>query len=89
MNVEVIKRNGDLELFNKNKVAKVVKAAGLTSEKAQALARKVETEIKLLGVSQISSQQIRDLVARELKVADEYAYGLYIWYEKVKDKENK
>jgi len=89
MNVDVVKRDGSLEQFNKNKIVKVVKTAGLTEEKAEALATKVETEIKLRELTRITSKQIRDMVAAELKLADEYVYGLYSWYEKVKDKENK
>jgi transcriptional regulator NrdR family protein len=89
MKVEVIKRDGSIEEFEKEKIAKVVKAAGLTEEKAEALSNKVAEEIRNLEKERVSSKEIRDLVTSELKKADEYAYGLYVWYEKMKDNDGK
>jgi transcriptional regulator NrdR family protein len=89
MKLEVVKRDGEIENFDKAKIAKVAKAAGLTKEKADALARKVESELKNLNRDRVDSKQIRDFVAYELKRADSYAYGLYVWYEKEKDKVDK
>ncbi len=42
MNTQVIKRDGSLEPFDKQKVARVVNAAGLGKDQAQALADTVE-----------------------------------------------
>lgn len=87
MKVKVRKSNGATEEFREEKIAKVVKAAGLTEEKAAALAQKVAREVMMLGKEEVSSKSIRKMVTRELKEADDYAYGLYVWYEKVKEKD--
>jgi len=85
--VKVIKRDGSVEEFNEEKIKKVVKAAGLAEEKAKALAQKVGAEVKAMKKKQVDVREIRKLVTAELKKADEYAHGLYVWYEKMKDKD--
>jgi len=85
----VIKRDGSREKFSEKKIAKVVKAAGLTEEKARALAQKVTMEIGELGRNEVTSKKVREHVTRELKKADPYAFGLYVWYERTKDHDGK
>lgn len=87
MKIKVVKNNGVKEEFREEKIAQVVKAAGLTEEKAAALAQKVAEEIRMRNEKEVSSKLIRKMVTRELKEADNYAYGLYVWYEKVKEKD--
>ncbi len=85
----VIKRDGSKEKFEEKKIAKVVKAAGLTEETARALAQKISIEIKKLGLKEVPSKKIREHVTQELKKADTYAFGLYVWYERTKDHNGK
>lgn len=85
--MDVIKRDGSRENFDPAKIAKVVKAAGLDSQKAEKLAGEVIQELK--GKSQVTSLQIRDIVSNKLKTVDEYAAGLFDWYQKTRqDKTN-
>jgi transcriptional regulator NrdR family protein len=81
---KVIKKDGSVENFDKEKIARVVTAAGLTPRKAKALATKVEKYITGLQGNKVTSKQIRNKVVDELTRADKYAAGLYTWYEKTK-----
>lgn len=82
--IEVIKRDGTLEDFDANKVAKVVHAAGLNKDEARLLSEKVNLWIRGLNQNKISSLQIRDKVLEELKLVNKYAADLFQWYEKTK-----
>lgn len=81
--VLVIKRNGEKEPFDKNKIIKVTMAAGLKEKEAAQLGRDVEDFVQ--GKSEIPSSDIRDFVLDVLKKDNPYAAGLYGWYEKTKD----
>lgn len=85
----VIKKDGSREEFSEKKIEKVVIAAGLTEEKARALAQKVEAEVKEKAKQDVTTKDIRQAVASELKQADQYAFGLYTWYERTKDHDGK
>ena len=85
----VVKRDGSRERFEEKKIAKVVTAAGLTEEKGRALAQKVAGENYELGQDAIPTKKVREYVTRELKKADPYAFGLYVWYERTKDHDGK
>lgn len=85
----VIKRDGSREKFEEKKIAKVAEASGLTEEMARALAQKVSMEIKATKLREVPSKKIREHVTRELKLADPYAFGLYVWYERTKDHDGK
>ncbi len=89
MEIKVKKRDGSYEEFDKNKLEKVVIAAGLTQTQAQKLLLEVEDKIINLKKTTISSIEIADIVSDCLRDIDLYAYNLFIWYQKVKDRENK
>lgn len=76
--LQVEKRDGRLEEFDRTKIVRAVTAAGLSASDAEALASEVETwatEVAEEGV--ISSLKIRNRVAdllqeRETEAADRY-----------------
>lgn len=82
----VIKRNGEQEPFDPEKIAAVVQAAGLRPIDAAELADKVETWVKKQNKNSLSSLEIRDKVFKEIEKVDKYASGLYAWYQNLKDK---
>lgn len=83
--IQVIKRDGGLENFEKEKILRVVKAAGLDQAKAEKLANDVESWVKSRKHHALTTLMIRDKVAEELKNMDSYAYNLFVWYEKTKE----
>lgn len=87
--LKVVKRDGSREEFSEKKIAKVAEASGLTEEKARALAQKVAIEIRNLKMKEVASKKVREYVTQELKKADPYAFGLYVWYERTKDRDGK
>ncbi|MFV1917359.1 MAG: ATP cone domain-containing protein [Patescibacteria group bacterium] len=87
MDFRVVKRDGKLEDFEKGKIERVLKAAGLTGQEAMNLTRKVVDWITSLDQRKVNSTQIKDKVHEELKKVNEYSAGLYEWYERTKEKE--
>lgn len=84
-NVVIIKRDGSTENFDKNKIAKVVKAAGLNDSQAAILSENIYAWGEQSGKEKITSLEIRDKVLEQLKIIDGNAAGLYEWYEKTKE----
>lgn len=82
--VTVLKRDGSIEEFQPTKIARVVKAAGLTEERGDALAKNVAEWAQNQEQDQISTLQIRNKVLEELEKVNAYAAGLFKWYEKTK-----
>lgn len=82
---QVKKRNGELEPFDQQKIARVVAAAGLTPDESRQLAASIASWVKASGKNPISSLAIRDKVIEEMKKINNYAAGLYQWYEKTKE----
>lgn len=87
MALKVVKRDGSLEDFDQNKIARVVTAAGLDPEAAYKLAEAVAVWAKSLGQNQITTATLRDKVVEELQKVNKYAANLFVWYEKTKDKD--
>jgi len=83
--MKVIKRDGSIEDFNQNKIARVVKAAGLNDNRAQKLAKKVAEWLEAKKQAQVTSLQIRDKVIEELQKVDKYAANLFVSYQKTKE----
>lgn len=83
---KVIKRDGQIEEFQKEKIKKVVQAAGLNEKEAKKLAEKISTWIEKHEKDSLSSLEIRDKVLEDLRKRDKYAAGLFEWYQKVKTK---
>ena len=84
--IKVIKRNGQVEPFEQEKIARVAQAAGLRPIDADEVAKKIAEWVDSTGLSEISSIKIRDKVFEELEKVDKYASGLYAWYQNIKDK---
>jgi len=80
----VLKRDGSIEEFQPEKIARVVKAAGLSEEQAKTLAQNVTDWANSQEQEKITILQIRDRVLEELKKVNAYAAGLFKWYEKTK-----
>lgn len=84
--IMVIKRNGEMEVFDPEKIVRVVTAAGLRPIDAAGLAEKITDWAEKQGAGGISAIQIRDRVFNELEKMDKYASGLFAWYQNLKDK---
>ncbi|MBQ7335933.1 MAG: transcriptional repressor NrdR [Clostridia bacterium] len=71
----VIKKNGDKELFDKQKLlAGVLKATQKRPVDAIALVNEIETELQNTLRQEVSSTELGELVMRKLKDRDEVAY---------------
>ncbi len=80
--MKVIKRDGSTEDFKPEKIARVVKAAGLDEQDSENLAQKV---LMAFEGQEVSSLEIRDHVLDELENTDKYAADMYRWYQETKD----
>ena len=85
MKFQVIKKDGTLEDFEKDKIESVTIAAGLSRELAKKLASDIEKWAETSGKNQITTLQIRNQVLLELKGLNEFAANAFVWYEKTKD----
>jgi len=85
MKIEVVKRDGTVEIYDEAKIIKVAMACGLDLEHAQALAASVTKWIKGNSLSKVTSLQIRDAFLEDLKKVNESAADLFLWYEQTKD----
>ncbi len=76
--ITVLKKNGQKELFDPEKIKKgVVKAAEKTSinpEKMEEIVSEVEQEIRSMNRSEVKSTKIGQIVMKKLKKNDEIAY---------------
>ena len=71
----VIKKNGDKELFDKQKLlAGVLKATQKRPVDAIALVNEIETELQNTLRQEVSSTELGELVMRKMKDRDEVAY---------------
>ena len=82
----VIKRDGSEQAFEKDKIARVVQAAGLTADQAKDLSEKIDSWMQKQSEEKVSSIQIRDQVLNQLRQTDEYAANMFEWYQKTKEK---
>jgi transcriptional regulator NrdR family protein len=80
--MKVVKRDGSTEEFKLEKIARVVKAAGLDEQDSENLAQRVS---RVVEGQEVSSLEIRDHVLDELKNTNEYAANMYRWYQETKD----
>ena len=85
--ITVIKRDNSREPFNPQKIHGIAVAAGLTEDEAKITSQKIIEQVKERSSNtnnEIKSTTIRDIFLEELKEVNEYAAGLYEWYEKSK-----
>jgi transcriptional regulator NrdR family protein len=85
MDTKFIKRNGSVELYDENKIIRVLIAAGLNANQAENLAKGITSWIKKTNELQINSLQIRNKVIEELEKTNKYVANFFQWYEKNKD----
>ena len=96
--VEVIelmvrKKNGELERFDLNKIVRGLQKAcekrPVTMEQIQGLAERVRQDLMMMGKTEVSSQEIGDLVMKYLKNLDRIAYirfaSVYRQFEEPED----
>lgn len=86
MKIEVIKKDGSIEDFEKSKIERVTAAAGLSNKQAKKLAGDIEKWAATSGENQIPTLQIRNRVLSELGKLNQFAANAFVWYEKTKDK---
>jgi len=86
MDLTVIKRDGSTEPFDPEKIARVVLVAGLEPEQATRLSELVQNWAASLNRPLVTSLEIRDEVVRQLRLINDYVAGLFVWYQKTKDK---
>lgn len=84
---DVVKKDGSVERFDKNKVKRVMVAAGLSDPQADAIAENITSWVKNLQEVRINSFKIRERLISEMKKVNQNAANLYIWYEGIKDGE--
>jgi len=82
--IKVIKRTGEIENFDQNKILKVVIAAGLKKDEGLQITGKIYEFLKENSESEITSLQIRDMVLKELREVNTDVANLYAWYESTK-----
>ncbi|WP_288831928.1 transcriptional regulator NrdR [uncultured Megasphaera sp.] len=74
----VIKRTGDRELFDRNKIINgLLRACNkrrITRQQIEDIVNRVERTIRNLLLQEISSEKIGEIVLNELKTVDEVAY---------------
>jgi len=85
MSIQIIKRDGVKEEFNEAKVVKVVIAAGLKTEQAIELAKKITQWAIEQNNPNLTTLDIKNQVSKELHMIDDSAAELYDWYESTKE----
>ena len=83
--IRIQKRNRTLEDFDKNKIVRVLCAAGLNEKDGERVAENVAQHIQKLHDSVVASTTIRDLVQAQLNEINANVANLFRWYEKTKE----
>ena len=82
----VIKRDGSKEIFSEAKIARVMGAAGLTSEQTKQVVSRINEWTTSQGEKEITSLSIRDKLLNILPEINKPAADLFVWYQKTKEK---
>jgi transcriptional regulator NrdR family protein len=82
MKIKVIKKNGSIEDFETEKIARVTEAAGLSFIEAEKITQKITNWAKNQKRKKIRSTEIRGKVVEEMVKVNEYAAKLFVWYKK-------
>ena len=85
-NIEITKKDGTKEKFDPKKIERVLKAAGLNEELTKKVTEKIVDWVKNNAEYEVSSQDIRKKVYKELRAVDEYTANFYKWYKKTEGK---
>jgi transcriptional regulator NrdR family protein len=86
MDIEISKKDGTKEKFDPKKIERVLKAAGLNDEQTKKVTEKIIGWVKNNAEYEVSSQDIRKQVYKELQAVDEYTANFYKWYKKTEGK---
>lgn len=81
----VTKRNGSKEIYSEAKIARVMGAAGLTSEQTKLVVSRVNAWLSSLTDKEVTSLAIRDKLLEILPEINKPAADLFRWYQKTKD----
>ena len=84
MDKKVLKRNGGFENFDLSKISMVARAAGLSDEQTNTVAKNIEDWIISLNASQVTSKDLRTKVAEEIGKLDNEAANYFLSYEKIR-----
>ncbi|MBI4136934.1 hypothetical protein HY469_02620 [Candidatus Roizmanbacteria bacterium] len=82
----VRKRDGSKEVFSEAKIARVMGAAGLSSEHTKQVINKISEWIQSLGEKEVTSLAIRDKLLEILPEINKPVADLFRWYQKTKEK---
>jgi len=88
--IQVMKRDGSLERFDEEKIARICEALGLSPTQERDLLANIEQRVKSEAKEgKIPSTVIRQYVVDELKKIDEYVAEQFIWYYKIASADGK
>lgn len=83
--IVVTKRNGSKEPFDLKKIARVMGAAGLTSEQTDDIVNQITHWITVSNKTEITSVEIRDQLLSLLPRVNKSSADMFAWYEKTKE----
>ncbi|MBQ9802648.1 MAG: transcriptional repressor NrdR [Clostridia bacterium] len=75
MQILVVKKNGDKELFDRSKMLSgIMKACQKRPVRGEEIAAEIETELQNSLVQEVSSRRIGEMIMQKLKQRDDVAY---------------
>ena len=84
MNINVLKKGGSTEPFYKDKITRVITAAGLNPQESGTLSETINQWAQSQQ-DPIPTNQIRNKVLEELQKINPHVADVFIWYEKSKE----
>ena len=84
----VIKRNGDKQAFDPDKILNACIASGVSPIDADELAEAINLWVESLRRDTVSSLEIRDRLFIELEKRDKNASGIFAWHQNRKNNQN-
>jgi len=77
----VIKRNGDKQVFDPEKVQRVVIASGISPLDSEEIVENIVSWLESRGKNIVSSMEIGDKLFQELEKVDKNASGVFAWHQ--------
>jgi transcriptional regulator NrdR family protein len=81
----VIKRNGDKQVFDAEKIQRVALASGISPLDSEEIVESIISWLENRASSNVSSLEIRDKLFKELERVDKNASGLFAWHQNRKN----
>ncbi len=78
--ISVVKRNGNMEEYAREKLVTSMLKAGTNLNLAREIATRIENEVATR--ERVTTEEIRDKVLEELKIKDPTAYENWLLYDK-------